>query len=122
MPIETRYVLIASMDVDPAYEDLFNEVYDTDHIPHLLKVPGVRSVTRAKGQAAEFAIGGAVRPVPAPRPVYTAIYELDDPSVLASQAWADAVEAGRWASEVRPHTSNRHHAVYERTFVTPQET
>ena len=33
MPIGTRYVFIASMDVDPEKEDLFNEVYDTEHAP-----------------------------------------------------------------------------------------
>ena len=33
MPIGTRYVFIASMDVDPDKEDLFNEVYDTEHVP-----------------------------------------------------------------------------------------
>jgi len=32
MSIEARYVFIASMDVEPAYEALFNEVYDTEHI------------------------------------------------------------------------------------------
>ena len=44
--ISTRYVLIASMDVTPEAEALFNEVYDTEHVPNLLEVPGVRSVTR----------------------------------------------------------------------------
>ena len=43
--ISTRYVLIASMDVTPEAESLFNEVYDTEHVPNLLQVPGVHSVT-----------------------------------------------------------------------------
>ena len=46
MPITARYLFISSMDVDPDKEDLFNEVYDTEHIPNILKVPGVISVTR----------------------------------------------------------------------------
>lgn len=121
MPLPTRYVLIASMDVDPAYEDLFNEVYDTEHVPHLLTVPGVRHVTRVKGAPAEIAIAGGAQPLPAPRPLHTAIYEIDDPSVLASPEWARAVEAGRWASEVRPHTTNRNHAVYLKTFSLSEE-
>ena len=116
MPLPTRYVLIASMDVDPAYEDLFNEVYDSEHVPHLLTVPGVRHVTRLKGIAAEIAIAGGTQPLDRPRPIYTAIYELDDPSVLASPEWAAAVEKGRWATEVRPHTTHRHHAVYQNDF------
>ncbi|MCH7796137.1 MAG: hypothetical protein IH900_13510, partial [Proteobacteria bacterium] len=46
MPIATTYLFIASMDVEPDKEALFNEVYDTEHVPNLLKVPGVLSVTR----------------------------------------------------------------------------
>ncbi|MEL7465954.1 MAG: hypothetical protein AAFN79_17925 [Pseudomonadota bacterium] len=121
MPVSTRFILIASMDVDPAHEDLFNEVYDQEHVPHLLAVPGVRRVTRAKGVDAEIAIAGGSQPLPSPRPIYTAIYEIDDPSVLASREWAEAVEAGRWGTEVRPHTTNRHHAVYETTFSMTEE-
>jgi hypothetical protein len=37
-------MLIASMDIEPEKEDLFNEVYDTEHIPGILRVPGVVSV------------------------------------------------------------------------------
>ena len=82
--ISTRYVMMASMDVTPEAEALFNEVYDTEHVPNLLQVPGVRSVTRMKGQPARFAIAGSVRELPTPSPVYTAIYEIDDPQVLES--------------------------------------
>lgn len=122
MPTETRFVLIAAMDVDPAYEDLFNEIYDGEHVPYLLTVPGVRSVTRYKGVPAEIAIASGTQPLPSASPVYTAIYELDSPDVLKSPDWARAVEAGRWASEVRPHTRNRHHAVYKKTFAATEET
>jgi hypothetical protein len=111
--IATRYVLIASMDVTPEAESLFNEIYDTEHVPNLLQVPGVRSVTRMKGEPARFAIGGSMRELPAPSPVYTAIYEIDDPQVLESPQWAEAVERGRWPSEVRPHTSNRQHLLFK---------
>src|SRR4051812_31889005 len=57
--ISTRYVLIASMDVTPEAESLFNEIYDTEHVPNLLQVPGVHSVTRMKGEPARFAIAGS---------------------------------------------------------------
>ena len=46
MSDKERYLFTASMDVDPAKEDLFNEVYDTEHVPLLSKVPGVISVQR----------------------------------------------------------------------------
>jgi hypothetical protein len=60
-------MLVVSMDVDPDYEDLFNEVYDTEHVPYLLKVDGVHAVTRAKGSPFTFAIAGTLKEVDAPR-------------------------------------------------------
>ena len=36
------------MDVDPDKEALFNEVYDTEHVPNLIDVPGVHAVTRVE--------------------------------------------------------------------------
>jgi hypothetical protein len=112
MPIATRYVFIASMDVAPEKEALFNEVYDTEHVPNLLKVPGVRGVTRLKTEPAKLNIGGEAKPLTGEGwPRYSAIYEIDSPQVLTSAEWAAAVERGRWPTEVRPFTSNRRHIV-----------
>jgi hypothetical protein len=113
MPINTKYVFIASMDVDADKEALFNEVYDKEHIPHLMKVPGVRAVTRIKGEAFAFGIAGATKQMAHTGPRYSAIYEIDNPGVVSSPEWAKAVELGRWAGEVRPFTRNRHHALYK---------
>lgn len=106
-----NYRFIVTMDVAPDKEDLFNEIYDQEHIPNLMKVPGVVSVTRAKAQPFTLNIGGAPKQVPVAGPAYTAIYELESPEVLASEAWGKAVEAGRWPGEVRPHTTNRQHVL-----------
>ncbi len=112
MPVASRYLLCVSMDVDPEYEDLFNEVYDTEHVPNLMRVDGVHSVTRARSEPFAFAMGGEVRQIDAAVPRYVAMYEVDDPSIVSSDAWATAVEQGRWPGQVRPHTSNRSHAFY----------
>ena len=47
-------------------------------------------------------------------PAYTALYELESPEVLVTPAWAAAVEKGRWPAQVRPHTRNRRHFMWER--------
>src|SRR5215207_2082861 len=109
MPLESKYIFVASMDVDPDKEALFNEVYDTEHVPSLLKVPGVHAVTRLEGEPFAVSIGGEEKRVAHDGPRYSAVYEIDGPEVLVSRAWAKAVEAGRWASEVRPFTRNRRH-------------
>jgi hypothetical protein len=109
---KTRYVFTASMDVDPEREALFNEVYDTEHIPLLLKVPGVLAVTRATTEPLQMLIGGERKTVVAEgEPRYSAIYELESAEVLTSEAWGRAVDQGRWPSEVRPYTRNRRHVL-----------
>lgn len=112
MPIKSRYLFIASMDVDPDKDALFNEVYDTEHVPNLLKVPGVHAVARMEGEPFVFSIGGEEKQVAHDGPRYSAVYEIDGPEVLVSREWAEASEAGRWAGEVRPFTRNRSHALY----------
>jgi hypothetical protein len=113
MPIKSKYLFVVSMDVDPAKEALFNEVYDKEHIPNLMKVPGVQAVARAQGEPFAISIGGEQKKVAHDGPRYTALYEIDGPAVLTSPAWAKAVEAGRWPGEVRPFTRNRRHALFK---------
>ena len=108
MALSDKYLLIISMDVDADTEELFNEVYDTEHIPAILKVPGVISVTRAKAEPFSIGIGGGVQDMPiGDNPIYTNIVELESPDVLLSKEWGEAVQIGRWPTDVRPHTSNR---------------
>jgi hypothetical protein len=113
MPIKSRYLFVVSMDVDPDKEALFNEVYDTEHVPNLLKVPGVHAAARMEGEAFVMSIGGVEKRVAQDGAHSSALYEIDGPHVLVSQEWAKASEAGRWPGEVRPFTRNRRHALYK---------
>ena len=118
--VETRYLFAASMDVEPEKEGLFNEVYDQEHIPILSEVEGVLSVARFKTQELTMVIGGQRRQmVVEDEPKYSALYELESPDVLTSDAWAGAVDQGRWAAEVRPYTHNRRHLLLKRTYPGP---
>jgi hypothetical protein len=115
MALTTRYLLAAAMDVEPDREAVFNEVYDTEHVSALLEVPGVVSVARFKLRELTMIIGGQRRTIVMENePRYTALYELESPDVLVSDAWARAVDRGRWPGEVRPYTRNRRHVLYER--------
>jgi hypothetical protein len=114
MAITGNWIFTAAMDVDPDQEALFNEVYDQEHVPHLLKVPGVVSVTRAKLDTLRVTMGGETRTVDTQgKPRYACYVELDSPDVLTSTAWARAVDAGRWPGEVRPFTRNRQHTLHK---------
>ncbi len=116
MPFQSRYLFSAAMDVEPEKEALFNEVYDEEHVPMLLRVPGVMSVARFKTQKeVTLLVGGQRRTVVVEgEPTYSALYEIESPGVLTSDAWGQAVDQGRWPGQVRPFTKNRHHALYRR--------
>jgi len=97
------------MDIAHDHETSFNEIYEREHIPNLLTVPGVRRAARYR----------CVAPTD---PRYIAAYEIDSPAVLQTPAWKTAAEAGRWPGEIRPHTMNRHIATYEWVGSSPQLT
>ena len=115
MPIETRYLFSAAMSVGRDKEPLFNEVYDKEHVPALLEVPGVIAVARFKSEPVTIMIAGELKTMAIEtEPAYNALYEIASPAVLVSEAWAKAVEEGRWAEHVRPYTTNRRHVMYRR--------
>ena len=115
MAIQTRYLFTASMDVEPAQEALFNEVYDTEHVPLLLKVPGVIAVRAPQEDDLTMIIGGEKKTIVAENePTYSATYEIESPEVLTTPAWGGAVDQGRWPGQVRPYTKNRRHVLYQR--------
>jgi hypothetical protein len=115
MPTNAPYLFTASMDVRADKEALFHEVYDREHIPSLLAVPGVISVARFKVEPLKLSIGGEVKTIVVEgEPRFGALYEIESPEVLTSEAWAKAVEQGRWAGQVRPYTTNRRHLLHRR--------
>jgi len=115
MPVQTKYIFSAAMDVQPDKESLFNEVYDTEHVPLLLKVPGVVAIARFKKQEVTLVIGGERKTIVVEsEPTYNAFYEIESPEVLVSDGWAKAVDQGRWPGQVRPYTKNRRHVLYKK--------
>jgi hypothetical protein len=109
-----EFLLNVSLDVPSEQDALLNEVYDQEHVPALLSVPGVISIRRYRRQHLRLTLGGVIRDIVADaEPVYSTLYELVSPEVLVSDAWAAAVEMGRWPTAVRPFTRNRRHTLHE---------
>lgn len=75
----TKYLYFVRMDIDLDKEERFNKWYDEEHIPALLKVPGVLGASRY------ISLDGS--------PKFTAIYELERPDIPSSEAWKKAVAA-----------------------------
>lgn len=99
-----KYLYQAEMDIPEEHEAEFNRLYDEEHIPQLMQVPGVRSCRRYRLQHAS--VDGKAR--------YLAVYELDSPDVINQPEWRQAADKGEWKPKIRPHTSNRLHCMYER--------
>ena len=98
------YIYVVQMDIPAALEAEFNRIYDEDHVPTILKVPGVRSCTR-------YRLDHSTVPT---MPRYLAIYECDSAEVINSPAWTQASDLGEWKPKIRPHTTNRLHSVFQR--------
>jgi len=110
VPSKAKYLFVVSMDVVADKEDLFNEVYDTEHVPFITAVPGVLGATRSTREPLTMLLAGEKRTMdPGDEPKYSVTYELESADVLLSDAWAEAGERGRWPNDVRPHTTNRRH-------------
>ncbi len=97
----TNYLFMAMMDVEEHKEALFNELYETEHMPQLMTVPGMINVTRYKTSTKGH-------------PQYVAVYEIEQPEVATSEAFWKEADRGHWISEVRPYTYNKHLSIYER--------
>jgi hypothetical protein len=96
----TPYIFWVLMDVERHKEDLFNELYDSEHVPLLLKLPGCVNVARYRTEAA-----GEQR--------YLAVYEVERNDLPMSKTWNDTSDIGRWKPEVRPYTYNKRFIVTE---------
>lgn len=101
---KTRFVYIAQLAIPAAIERRFTELYDTEHVPALMAVPGVRSCSRFK----------LVWSDTQDMPEYLAIYEVDAADVPKSQEWRQASASGDWPKEIRPHMTVRRHGMFER--------
>ena len=78
----------------------------------LLKVPGVISITRFESAPLTMIMAGERHTIEAKgEPRYSAAYAIESPDVLVSDAWAEAIDQGRWPGQVRPFTKNRRHTL-----------
>jgi hypothetical protein len=66
------HLFMVQLDVPVEHEVEFNRVYDTEHFPMLIRVPGVRNGARYRLE--HSTVSGLQR--------YLTIYEIDSPDVL----------------------------------------
>ena len=98
------YLYVVQMDIPADKEADFNRIYDTQHVPNILNAPGVHACTRYKLEATD--VDGVAR--------YAALYEIDSPDTPQSAGWVAESDKGDWASQIRPHTTNRSHIIFKK--------
>ena len=98
------YLYVAQVSIPKEYESELNRLYDDEHVPNLLKVPGVRGCRRYKLEWGDPEM-----------PSYLALYDLDDPNLPKTDAWITASDKGDWAVKIRPHLTVRLHGMFRRS-------
>lgn len=97
---EGRALLLVMMDVDPEHEAEFNRWYEREHIPERMAIPGFLSARRYRAIEGE--------------PKYLALYELESPDVLDSEAYRYWYGEGRteWTRRILAEARNFVRNVY----------
>jgi hypothetical protein len=98
------YVYVVQLAIPEEIEDRFNELYDAEHVPAFMSVPGVRACSRYKLEWADTD----------EMPEYLAIYDVDAPDVPKSDAWRRGSSHGDWVVEIRPRMRVRRHGMFKR--------
>ena len=91
------FCMMITFEIAPADEPEFNDIYDHDHIPNILKHQGVLEIIRFKDAA----------PNEKGLLVYSALYLLAQENLHLTPEWKELSEVGRWAPVIRPKVKSR---------------
>ena len=89
--------MMITFEIAPEDESEFNDIYDNDHIPNILKLKGVVEVIRFKDST----------PNEKGLLVYSALYLLAQENLHQSPEWRELSDLGRWAPVMRPKLKSR---------------
>ncbi|MPZ47591.1 MAG: hypothetical protein GEV05_30395 [Betaproteobacteria bacterium] len=92
-PSGSGALLVNAMNAAPEGEAEFNRWYDEEHIPALSAVPGTLLARRFRATATS-------------KQWHLALYHLESPDMVATEAWAKAV-ATPWTQRIRPFMRDR---------------
>jgi hypothetical protein len=91
------FCMMITFEIAPGDEAEFNDVYDNDHIPNILKLEGVIEIIRFKDAGTNEK--GLL--------AYTAIYLLARENLHLTPEWKELSDLGRWAPVIRPKIKSR---------------
>jgi len=91
------FCMMITFEIAPEDETEFNDIYDNDHIPNILKLEGVLEIIRFRDAA----------PNEKGFLVYSAIYFLAQENLHLTPEWTALSDLGRWAPVIRPKVKSR---------------
>ncbi len=84
-----RGLLLVMIEVEPAHEADFNRWYNEEHVPERLSVPGFLNARRFVALEGE--------------PKYLALYDLESPAVLQTEAYTKLLAGTPWTNATKQH-------------------
>jgi hypothetical protein len=102
---DRRGLLLVMIDVDPGHEEEFNRWYNEEHLPERLSCPGFLNGRRF------VALEGG--------PKYLALYDLENPDVLQSEAYRKIIGPSEWTKRISTQFVHLVRNVYRE--ITPEE-
>jgi len=91
------HCMMITFEIAPADEAEFNDIYDNDHIPTIMQLPGVLEVIRFRD--AQMNERGYL--------VYSAIYFMAQENLHETPEWKKLSDMGRWMPVIRPKVKSR---------------
>ena len=91
------YCMTITSEIAPEDEAEFNDIYDNDHIPTIMKLDGVTEVIRFKDTG----------PNEKGFLVYSAIYFMTKENLHLTEEWKALSDTGRWMPVIRPKVKSR---------------
>lgn len=91
------YCMMITFEIAPGDEAEFNDIYDNDHIPTIMKLDGVTEVIRFKDTG----------PNEKGLLVYSAIYFMTKENLHLTPEWKALSDTGRWMPVIRPKVKSR---------------
>lgn len=91
------FCMMITFEIAPGDEAEFNDIYDNDHIPNILKLEGVLEIIRFRDAT----------PNEQGHLVYSAIYFLARENLHLTPEWTALSDLGRWAPVIRPKVKSR---------------
>jgi hypothetical protein len=100
---KAKYLYVLTIDVDSEKEEEFNNWYNTEHIPGMLRQPGFLSANRY------VTVEGT--------PQYLSVYEIESPEVLKNSASARKQASDtEWKRRLQPYYHVLTRKVYKRVY------